>query len=73
MVNSYAKAFETLADHNAEAHCSQAVLLSCLYLSHEMVLREVGMYAWTFPAVKDPTGSMMKIMKGAYPVIVKYT
>ncbi|KIS01270.1 dRaptor [Cryptococcus deuterogattii 2001/935-1] len=46
-----------------EAHCSQVVLLSCLYLSHEMALREVGMYAWTFPAVKDPTGSMMKIMK----------
>lgn len=28
-----------------------------------MALREVGMYAWTVPAVKDPTGSMMKIMK----------
>lgn len=65
MVNSYAKAFETWADHNAVAHCSQAVLLSCLYLSHEMALRDVGMYAWTVPAVKDPTDSMMKIMERA--------
>ncbi|OWZ61241.1 hypothetical protein AYX15_06537 [Cryptococcus neoformans] len=48
---------------NNVAHCSQAVLLPCLYLSHGMVLREVGMYAWTVPTVKDPTGSMMNIMK----------
>lgn len=73
MVNSYEKAFETLADHNAVGHCSQAVLLSCLYLSHEMAFRDVGMYAWTVPAVKDPTGSMMRIMERAYPAIVKYT
>lgn len=48
---------------NNVGHCSQAVILSCLHLAHEMALREVGMYAWTVPAVKDPTGSMMKIMK----------
>ncbi|WWD17245.1 hypothetical protein CI109_101683 [Kwoniella shandongensis] len=45
------------------AHCSQAVLITCLHLSHEMALREVGMYAWTTPTRKDPMGSMTKIMK----------
>ncbi|WWC94207.1 hypothetical protein V866_001047 [Kwoniella sp. B9012] len=44
-------------------HCSQAVLITCLHLSHEMGLRDVGQYAWTTPSVKDPMGSMMKIMK----------
>ncbi|WVQ80742.1 hypothetical protein IAT38_002847 [Cryptococcus sp. DSM 104549] len=44
-------------------HCSQAVLITCLHLSHEMALREVGQYGWTTPVGKDPMGSMMKIMK----------
>ncbi|EIW67838.1 hypothetical protein TREMEDRAFT_32602 [Tremella mesenterica DSM 1558] len=44
--------------------CSQAVLVTCLHLSHEMALREVGQYAWTTPMVKDPRGSMMRIMNG---------
>ncbi|WVW83973.1 hypothetical protein I302_105996 [Kwoniella bestiolae CBS 10118] len=44
-------------------HCSQAVLITCLHLSHEMGLRDVGQYAWTTPMIKDPMGSMMKIMK----------
>lgn len=47
----------------SKGHCSQAVLLMCLHLGHEMVLRDVGLYAWTIPQVKDPSGSTMKIMK----------
>ncbi|OCF40386.1 hypothetical protein I317_05821 [Kwoniella heveanensis CBS 569] len=44
-------------------HCSQAVLITCLHLSHEMGQRDVGMYGWTTPMAKDPMGSMIKIMK----------
>jgi hypothetical protein len=44
-------------------HCNQAVMVTCLYLSHEMTLREVGQYAWALPHPKDPTGSMLRIMK----------
>lgn len=72
MVSSHvnAKAYKTFKlIRNAVAHCSQAVLLPCLYLSHGMVLREVGMYAWTVPTVKDPTGSMMNIMKRTWTAI----
>lgn len=39
------------------------VLLNCLHLSHEMAMRDVGLYAWTLPHVKDPQGSTMKIMR----------
>nr|ODN88217.1 dRaptor [Cryptococcus depauperatus CBS 7841] len=45
------------------AHCSQAVLITCLHLSHEMTLREVGAYGWTIPLAKDLSASMLKIMK----------
>nr|XP_018262917.1 uncharacterized protein I303_04406 [Kwoniella dejecticola CBS 10117]OBR85075.1 hypothetical protein I303_04406 [Kwoniella dejecticola CBS 10117] len=48
----------------AEAgQCTQAVLITCLHLQHEMGMRDVGQYAWTTPVIKDPTGSMMRIMK----------
>ncbi|ORX34568.1 hypothetical protein BD324DRAFT_583305 [Kockovaella imperatae] len=43
--------------------CSQAVLITCLHLSHEMALREVGLYAWTLPHTNDAHGSMLRIMK----------
>ncbi|WWC89265.1 uncharacterized protein L201_004186 [Kwoniella dendrophila CBS 6074] len=43
--------------------CTQAIFITCLHLSHEMSLRDVGQYAWMIPNVKDPMGSMMKIMK----------
>ncbi|KAK8864455.1 hypothetical protein IAR55_001704 [Kwoniella newhampshirensis] len=54
---------EMETDRGDAAHCSQAVLFTCLHLSHEMALREVGLYAWMAPDVKDPLGSMTKIMK----------
>ncbi|ORY31945.1 raptor N-terminal caspase like domain-domain-containing protein [Naematelia encephala] len=47
----------------ASGRCTQAVLLTCLYLSHEMALREVGQYAWTTPVPKDPQGSMIRVME----------
>ncbi|WVF71505.1 hypothetical protein IAT40_006311 [Kwoniella sp. CBS 6097] len=51
------------SDRAAALHCSQAVLITCLHLSHEMGQRDVGLYGWTNPLVKDPMGSMIKIMK----------
>jgi hypothetical protein len=39
------------------------VFVTCLFLSHEMALREVRMYAWCAPVVKDPEGSTVKILK----------
>jgi regulator-associated protein of mTOR len=44
-------------------HCSQAVFITCLHLSHEMALRDVGLYGWTLPVPKDPAGSMSRIMQ----------
>ena len=61
------------AQLNQSERCSQAVLVACLHLSHEMALRDVGLYAWTLPHVKDPQGSMMRIMKRAldpaFPIV----
>ncbi|WVQ99448.1 hypothetical protein IAU59_006583 [Kwoniella sp. CBS 9459] len=51
------------SDRPAASHCSQAVLITCLHLSHEMNQRDVGTYGWINPLVKDPMGSMIKIMK----------
>ncbi|WVQ72494.1 hypothetical protein IAR50_002049 [Cryptococcus sp. DSM 104548] len=48
---------------NQVSHCSQAVLITCLHLSHWMAIRDIGQYGWTIPFIKDPTGSMVKIMK----------
>jgi hypothetical protein len=45
-------------------HCNQVVMLTCLHLTHEMALREVGQYCWITPNNKDPVGSTLKIMKG---------
>jgi hypothetical protein len=28
-----------------------------------MAMRDVGLYAWTLPHIKDPQGSTMKIMR----------
>jgi len=43
--------------------CNQAVLLTCLHLSHLTTLRDVGLYAWTLPMMKDHAESTMRIMK----------
>jgi hypothetical protein len=45
-------------------HCGHAVLMTCLNLSHELNLRSVGQYASVQPNIKDPAGSMIRIMKG---------
>jgi hypothetical protein len=51
---------ETAHDTGA---CSQAVLITCLHLSHLTTLRDVGLYAWTLPLMKDHAESTMRIMK----------
>lgn len=50
--------------YSAVGGCSQTILATCLHLSHEMALRDVGQYAWTVPNPKDARGSTVKIMKG---------
>lgn len=55
--------FRSSKELTSVGHCSQAVLITCLHLAHETASRDVGMYAWTMPMIKDPAGSTMRIMK----------
>ncbi|ODO09834.1 hypothetical protein I350_02053 [Cryptococcus amylolentus CBS 6273] len=58
-----AETIEVEQEGNQVSHCSQAVLITCLHLSHWMAIRDIGQYGWTVPSIKDPIGSMVTIMK----------